>query len=45
MRLDGDEMTADADDGDPGHYSGTYMAAEALADPGMRTGRLSCAGA
>jgi hypothetical protein len=27
VRLDGDEMAADADDGDAGHYSGTYMAA------------------
>ena len=25
MRLDGDEMAADADDGDAGHFSGTYM--------------------
>ena len=25
MRLDGDEMAADADDGDAGHYSGTYI--------------------
>jgi hypothetical protein len=24
-RLDGDEMAADADDGDAGHYSRTYM--------------------
>jgi len=27
VRLDGDEMPADADDGDAGHYSGTYMVA------------------
>jgi hypothetical protein len=26
VRLDGDEMAADADDGDAGHFSGTYMA-------------------
>ena len=25
-RPDGDEMAEDADDGDAGHYSGTYMA-------------------
>ena len=25
MRLDGDEMAPDADDGDAGDYSGTYM--------------------
>jgi hypothetical protein len=25
VRLDGDEMAADADDGDAGHYSGTYI--------------------
>jgi hypothetical protein len=25
VRLDGDETTADADDGDAGHSSGTYM--------------------
>jgi hypothetical protein len=25
VRLDGDEMTADPDDGDAGHFSGTYM--------------------
>jgi hypothetical protein len=25
VRLDGDEMAADADDGDAGDYSGTYM--------------------
>jgi hypothetical protein len=25
MRLDGDEMAADADDDDAGHLSGTYM--------------------
>jgi hypothetical protein len=25
VRLDGDEMTADADDGNAGHFSGTYM--------------------
>jgi hypothetical protein len=25
VRLDGDEMAADADDGDAGHYSRTYM--------------------
>jgi hypothetical protein len=25
VRLDCDEMAADADDGDAGHYSGTYM--------------------
>ena len=25
VRLDGDEMAADADDGDAGHFSGTYM--------------------
>ena len=25
VRLDGDEVTADADDGIAGHYSGTYM--------------------
>jgi hypothetical protein len=25
VRLDGDEMAADADDGDPGHVSGTYV--------------------
>jgi hypothetical protein len=28
MRLDGDEMAADADDGDAGHFSGTYMAVD-----------------
>jgi hypothetical protein len=28
VRLDGDEMPADADDGDAGHSSGTYMARE-----------------
>jgi hypothetical protein len=27
VRLDGDQMTADPDDGDAGDYSGTYMAA------------------
>jgi hypothetical protein len=27
VRLDGDEMAADADHGDAGDYSGTYMAA------------------
>jgi hypothetical protein len=26
VRLDGDEMPADADDGDASHFSGTYMA-------------------
>jgi hypothetical protein len=25
MRLDGDEVAPDADDGDAGHFSGTYM--------------------
>jgi hypothetical protein len=25
VRLDGDEAAADADDGDPSHFSGTYM--------------------
>jgi hypothetical protein len=25
VRLDGDEMAADADDGDAGHATGTYM--------------------
>jgi hypothetical protein len=25
VRLDGDEMPADADDGDAGHFSGTYI--------------------
>jgi hypothetical protein len=25
VRLDGDEMAADADDGDANDYSGTYM--------------------
>ena len=25
VRLDGDEMTADADDGDPGHASAAYI--------------------
>jgi hypothetical protein len=25
IRLDGDEMAADADDGDAGHFSRTYM--------------------
>jgi hypothetical protein len=25
VHLDGDEMTADADDGDAGHFSGTYI--------------------
>jgi hypothetical protein len=25
MRLDGDERAADADDGDAGHFSRTYM--------------------
>jgi hypothetical protein len=25
VRLDGDEMTADADNGDAGHFSGTYI--------------------
>jgi hypothetical protein len=25
VRLDGDEMAADADDGDAGHFSRTYM--------------------
>ena len=25
VRLDGDEMAADADDGDAAHYSGTYI--------------------
>jgi predicted ATPase with chaperone activity len=25
VRLDGDEMPADADDGDAGQFSGTYM--------------------
>ena len=28
VRLDGDEMTADADDGNASHASGTYMAAD-----------------
>jgi hypothetical protein len=27
VRLDGDEMAADADDGDAGHFSGTYIGA------------------
>jgi hypothetical protein len=27
VRLDGDEMAADADDGDAGHFSAAYMAA------------------
>ena len=37
MRLDGDEMTADPDDGDAGHATGTYM----MPDPGLelRLGR------
>jgi hypothetical protein len=25
VRLDGDEMTADADDGDAGHFSAAYI--------------------
>jgi len=25
VRLDGDEVAVDADDGDAGHFSGTYM--------------------
>jgi hypothetical protein len=28
VRLDGDEMAADADDGDAGHFSRTYIAAD-----------------
>jgi hypothetical protein len=28
VRVDGDEMPADADDGDAGHLSRTYMAAD-----------------
>ena len=28
VRLDGDEMAADADDGDAGHATGTYIATE-----------------
>jgi hypothetical protein len=31
VRLDGDEMPADADDGDAGHFSRTYMAADPAA--------------
>jgi hypothetical protein len=33
VRLDGDEMTADADDGDACHFLGTYMAAGRLSTP------------
>jgi hypothetical protein len=40
VRLDGDEVTADADDGNAGHYSGTYMVD---GDSPGRTGRaLAC---
>ena len=28
IRLDGDEVNADADDGDAGHATGTYIATE-----------------
>jgi hypothetical protein len=28
VRLDGDEMAPDADDGDAGHYSRTHMTSE-----------------
>jgi hypothetical protein len=28
MRLDGDEMTADPDEGDTGHATGTYIGPE-----------------
>lgn len=33
MRLDGDEMPADADDADAGHASGTYISAGRLSTP------------
>jgi hypothetical protein len=36
VRLDGDEMAADADDGDAGDYSGTYMKNISLLDPRTR---------
>jgi hypothetical protein len=32
VRLDGDEMTADADDGDAGHFSRTYITLYRSAD-------------
>jgi hypothetical protein len=32
VRLDGDEMAADADDGDAGHFSRTYMRGGEAAD-------------
>jgi hypothetical protein len=40
VRLDGDEMTADPDDGDAGQYSGTYMNGAARRG-GARTGGRS----
>jgi hypothetical protein len=36
VRLDGDEMTADADDGDAGHFSAAYMI---LSIPSQRRSR------
>jgi hypothetical protein len=33
VRLAGDEMAADADDGDAGHFSGTYMEEPLLRPP------------
>jgi hypothetical protein len=48
VRLDGDEMAADADDGDAGHFSGTYMrrlAASPLQGPNLsRVDRQGLAG-
>jgi hypothetical protein len=40
MRLDGDEMTADADDGNAGHSSGTYILAVGSEAPLLSVGQL-----
>jgi hypothetical protein len=40
VRLDGDEMAADADDGDAGHTTGTYMVYQANTDRSGATYRF-----
>ena len=45
VRLDGDEMPADADDGDAGHFSRTYLRVTSrLLASGLCDGQASCPG-